>query len=108
MSSPFPGMDPYLESRWSSVHVLMMGAITATLNKLLPGTAYPISVRQRLPVIAIPLREQDADVSLDLQAVMQRVYQDGPFASIDYRKPPAPPLRDADAEWASRLAAPKK
>jgi hypothetical protein len=30
-------MDPYLEARWSNVHVLMMGAITAALNQRLPA-----------------------------------------------------------------------
>src|SRR4051812_46219108 len=37
MKSPFPGMDPYLESRWSSVHVLMMAAIAAELKRSLPA-----------------------------------------------------------------------
>ena len=36
MPSPFPGMDPYVESRWSSVHVLMMGAMAAGLKRVLP------------------------------------------------------------------------
>jgi len=37
MKSPFPGMDPYLESRWSNVHVLMMSAIAALLKHSLPA-----------------------------------------------------------------------
>lgn len=36
MPSHFPGMNPYLEARWSNIHVLMMGAITAALNRSLP------------------------------------------------------------------------
>jgi hypothetical protein len=34
--SPFPGMDPYLEARWSNAHVFMMAAISAQLNATLP------------------------------------------------------------------------
>jgi hypothetical protein len=35
--SPFPGMDPYLEFRWPSAHVLLMSAITIALNQSLPA-----------------------------------------------------------------------
>lgn len=39
MPSPFPGMDPYLESplHWGGVHALMNGAITSHLNGNLPA-----------------------------------------------------------------------
>ena len=37
MPSPFPGMDPYLEESWNGVHVFMMAAIAARLNKSLPA-----------------------------------------------------------------------
>jgi hypothetical protein len=36
MPSPFSGMDPYVEPRWSNVHVLMMGALAAGLKRVLP------------------------------------------------------------------------
>ena len=36
MPSPFPGMDPYVEAHWNSVHVLMMAALAATLKRSLP------------------------------------------------------------------------
>jgi hypothetical protein len=34
--SPFPGMDPYLEARWSDVHVKLIGFIGESLQSLLP------------------------------------------------------------------------
>jgi hypothetical protein len=34
--SPFPGMDPYLEARWSDVHAKMIGFIGEALQPLLP------------------------------------------------------------------------
>lgn len=39
MPSPFPGMDPYLEqpSGWSSVHLSLIVAIQADLNRVLPA-----------------------------------------------------------------------
>ena len=66
-------------------------------------SAYPIGVRERLPTIALPLRPTDADAPLDLQAVFDRVYDDGPFDDIDYASPPDPPLADADAAWAADM-----
>jgi len=66
---------------------------------------YPISLRERLPAIHIPLRQGDAHVALDLQAVLQRVYKDGAFNSLNYSKQLEPPLSPADAEWAAGLIA---
>ena len=36
MRSPFPGMDPYLESRWSDVHAKLISFIGESLQPLLP------------------------------------------------------------------------
>jgi hypothetical protein len=36
MKSPFPGMDPYLEARWSDVHVSLVGTIRESLQPNLP------------------------------------------------------------------------
>ena len=36
MPSPFPGMDPYLEEQWDSVHVLLIAALAAVLKRVLP------------------------------------------------------------------------
>ena len=66
-------------------------------------TAYPIGVRDRLPTVAVPLRAGDDPAALDLQAVFDRVYDDGPFETTDYGRPAAPPLADADAAWAADL-----
>jgi hypothetical protein len=36
MNSPFPGMDPYLEARWSDVHATLITLIKETLQPNLP------------------------------------------------------------------------
>lgn len=36
MESPFPGMDPYLEARWSDVHASLIFAIKEALQPTLP------------------------------------------------------------------------
>src|SRR5438045_501230 len=37
MKSPFPGMDPYLEARWSDVHPTLLSFIKEVLQPSLPA-----------------------------------------------------------------------
>jgi hypothetical protein len=68
------------------------------------GRYWPIQLRQKLPVIGIPLRDRDPDVPLDLGAVLQAGYDVAEYdGSIDYTRPPEPPLTPADARWANQL-----
>ena len=65
---------------------------------------YPIPMRKPLPAIRIPLRETDADIRLDLQAVLEQAYRKGRCnLTIDYSKRPDPPLSGGDARWAKAL-----
>jgi hypothetical protein len=70
-----------------------------------PGTyeVYPVPLRRRLPSIRVPLRERDPDVRLDLQALIEKAYRNGRYDDIDYRRPPAPPLEEGDAQWTDEL-----
>jgi hypothetical protein len=68
------------------------------------GLAWPILLRQRLPVIGIPLRGKDPDAPIDLQAVLTSVYDRGAYdLLIDYGAPPEPPLSPGDGAWADGL-----
>jgi Protein of unknown function (DUF4058) len=68
------------------------------------GLAWPIRLSQRLPVISIPLRKDDPDAKLDLQAMIEVAYLGGSYdLQVDYNQPPVPPLKGAWAEWADRL-----
>ena len=62
---------------------------------------YPMPLWERLPVIKIPLRPDDADVPLDLQALVDQCYRTGACeGTLDYAIDPDPPLTGADEEWA--------
>ena len=65
---------------------------------------YPRTLRQRLPTIRIPLRDDDADVQLDVQAVVGRTYDAGAYeARSRYDLPCRPPLDPEDQAWADGL-----
>lgn len=65
---------------------------------------YQVSIRDRLPRVAIPLQAADADAVLDLQAVLIEAYTKGAYGlRVDYEATPAPPLGVEDAEWARGL-----
>ncbi len=65
---------------------------------------YPIRIRDRLPRVRVPLAAGDEDEVLDLQAAVQRAYDQGPYPErLDYGRPPAPPLAEDDAAWAAEL-----
>ena len=207
--SPFPGMDPYLEARWSDVHVTLLAFLAESLQSRLPpdlrarieqaeapadGSAphrwvrvidvkdagrvvtviellkpepppdacrrrlddyaragvnvvevdllrasrhrlpvdrrdlpargqvpylislrrgptpgrwevYPVVLQQPIPRVPVPLRETDADVPLDLQPLIERVYRAGGHDDIDYAVPAVPELEGPDAAWAAELLA---
>ena len=66
---------------------------------------YPILLSQRLPVLAIPLLPGDEPVPLDLQAVLDRCYDAGPYRQrLRYQDAvPAPPLLPEQAAWVAQV-----
>lgn len=65
---------------------------------------WPITLRQPLPRIRVPLADGDPDVVLDLQTVFNRCYDEGAYTRrLDYRGEPTPSLDGDDAAWAEQL-----
>jgi hypothetical protein len=59
---------------------------------------YSLPLRSHLPTLHIPLRNQDKDIHLDLQAIVDLAYRKGRYrATLDYDELPDPPLLDSDA-----------
>jgi hypothetical protein len=62
---------------------------------------YPMPLWQRLPVVKVPLGPDDADVPLDLQALVEQCYSNGAYdGTLDYAADPDPALFGADQDWA--------
>jgi hypothetical protein len=71
-----------------------------------PAAVYlhPIRLQDRLPSIPIPLRPNDPEIKLDLQALLDHAYASGRYERrLDYSKPCTPPLDPADATWTDQL-----
>jgi hypothetical protein len=65
---------------------------------------WPISLKEPLPVVPIPLLPADADVVLDMQQVFTMTYELlGYDLALDYTKPPDIPLPKAEVAWAETL-----
>lgn len=71
---------------------------------LLPQVeAWPIGLRNPLPVIPIPLKGEFPDAMLDLQAVLHRVYDAAGYEDYIYETSPEPPLEASDLAWAQSI-----
>ena len=66
---------------------------------------WPVGLRQRLPVIPVPLQDPHPDAELDLPAVLYRFYDAAYYRDYIYDGSSWPPLSDADADWACQVAA---
>jgi Protein of unknown function (DUF4058) len=125
-----PGLSAYLskrdELRMARVHVLeidllrrgtrpwpdaplpacdyLFTLIRASASR---AEAWPLSLRQSLPVIPVPLREPDGDVPLELQLALNTIYAEAEYQlTLHYDLAPPPPvLNPADAEWAAECVA---
>lgn len=67
------------------------------------GEQFPIRLRDRLPVIPIPLRPPDPPATLDLQQAINDVYDAAGLEDYIYNDPPRPRLRPEDEAWADAL-----
>jgi Protein of unknown function (DUF4058) len=67
---------------------------------------YGFSYKTETPLIPIPLRPQDAEPPLDLNAILHALYERAGYdMAIDYRRPPSPRLRKEDQAWADSIIA---
>jgi hypothetical protein len=76
-------------------------AINRSWDRARRSFVYPRTIRQRLPRIAVPLQSDAEGAILDLQAILDRVYDAGAFEDrLDYSQPCIPRLRPDDEAWA--------
>jgi hypothetical protein len=61
---------------------------------------WPVRLRERLPLVRIPLRTPHADAQLDLQDILHRIYDAAGYEDYIYHGQPQPQLHPEDAAWA--------
>jgi hypothetical protein len=64
---------------------------------------YPISLREPLRAMSVPLRSEDRDIALNLQPLIDLAYRNGRYDRTDYSQPCIPPLEGEDEQWAHTL-----
>ena len=67
---------------------------------------WPLGIRDPLPTVPIPLRAGEAEPTVDLQAILHRIYDAAGYSMFLYEFEPEPPLPAADAVWAAQLLHP--
>jgi len=73
------------------------------------GKYWKMYLQEPLKVVGVPLLAPDLDAPLDSQAALAMAYERGSYdATIDYVKPPVPPLSPALARWSNKLLKQKK
>lgn len=68
--------------------------------------AWPMSIREPLKAIPIPVRPEDPDAVLDLQRMLDIAYERAGYElRVNYTRPPVPRLEGEVAEWAREICA---
>ena len=82
-------------------YVVLVNRAWCRLNVEMAYQLFAVSLREVLPCIAIPLREGEDEVKLDLQWVFNQAYDRGPYrrGAVDYEGDPEPPLDPDDRQW---------
>jgi hypothetical protein len=78
--------------------------LIARAGRRMAADLYAWTARDPVPSFPLPLRTGEAELEVDLQSVLQRLYDRGRYRmQIDYRREPVPPLAPDDAAWADHL-----
>lgn len=65
---------------------------------------YRFDLRQPIPPFPVPLMAGEEAPILELQPLLNRVYEKGRYhLAIDYTQPPIPPLSEQDQLWVAKL-----
>ena len=90
--SRMPMLDPWPDSPYT--------VLVARARKFGLCRVWPVYFQMRSPSIPIPLLKPDPDLLLDLQPMIDSIYQRSRYErSINYSRPLAPPLDAAEALW---------
>jgi len=65
---------------------------------------YSFNLPDPIPSFPLPLKAEDSEPTVDLQALLNQIYDTGSYdMAIDYTQEPVPPLLEAEKLWAEEL-----
>jgi Protein of unknown function (DUF4058) len=76
-------------------------AIVSRVEERPQAGVWPWRLRDPIPLLPIPLRSANPDVTLNLKAAIDEMYDGGRYANYIYSGPPEPRLAPEDAAWAA-------
>jgi len=87
-----PMLDPWPDSPYT--------ILVARAKKYDRCQVWPVHFRMPSPSIPVPLAKPDPDIPLNLQPMIDAIYQRSRYErSIDYSKPLTPPIDPAETAW---------
>ncbi len=78
-------------------------SLVSRVEERLQAGVWPIRLRERLPVIPVPLRPPHGDARIDLQQVLHRIYDAAGYEDYIYDGQPHPRLSPDDVAWAQQF-----
>lgn len=91
------------EEEWPKAHQAPYKICIRRVNRPWVAAGIGIQLQEKLPNIAIPLRNQDRDVVLELQPIIDACYRDGRYYATDYTRTLNPPFTEEESKWAASL-----
>jgi Protein of unknown function (DUF4058) len=78
--------------------------LVSRANRRPAAELYPFNLRDSLPRFLLPLHSSDREPIVDLQTLLEQVYQEAALElAIDYSTQPIPPLSELDFQWIQSL-----
>ena len=67
---------------------------------------WPMRIREALPVIPVPLKQDDPDAVLDLQQLLHETFDAAGYADYIYQGRPRPPRHPDEEAWSKQCLGP--
>ncbi|MEB3218023.1 MAG: DUF4058 family protein [Nostocales cyanobacterium 94392] len=78
--------------------------LVSRLSKRPQADLYPFNLQNSIPSFLLPLREGDAEPLLEIQPLINDLYDEGNYdLVIDYTQPPVPALSPQSWNWVNQL-----
>jgi len=88
---------------WEDLQACDYYVVVSRVESRPEAEIWPLTLRDRLPAVPIPLRGERADAQVDLQEVLHRAYDSGSYEDYMYRGQPQPHLNPEEDAWARQF-----